>query len=127
MQARVAIAYANHEGPFKFNLLTSDDVAKYLSVSNGKTLTTAMEEVGCRKIRRTDGREAQVTMDGRRPRLWAINLAVAKHHIDTTVEDLVALYKTERSGKPVEPPMALPPPTPGEWDDLGDDDGAILH
>jgi hypothetical protein len=111
VQARVANAYLNKEGPFRFNLLTAEEVARHIGGGSGRGLTSPMEEVGLRKLRRADGRDVQVTIDGKRPRLWAINAAVAKHHAKTDADDLVRLYKEERTGKPAAKPM----------DDIADD------
>ena len=105
VQARVANAYRDHAGPFRFNLLTAEDVAKHVRASNDKTLTEAMQEVGCRKLRRPVGRDVQVTIDRARPRLWAINAAVAKHRATTDGDELVSLYKAERAGRPAVQPM----------------------
>jgi hypothetical protein len=131
VQARVANAYTSHEGPFRFNLLTAEEVAKHVRASNDKTLTEAMQEVGCRKLRRPDGRDVQVTIDKTRPRLWAINQAVAKHHATTDGDELVSLYKAERAGRPaVQPMQDLPEREP--WDieveeDFGAGDSSSIH
>jgi hypothetical protein len=106
VKARVANAYRDKTGPFRFNLLTAEGVAKHVGTGTGRTLTEAMQEIGCRKLRRLDGRDVQVTIDGHRPRMWAINAAVAKHHINTDSDELVRLYNEERAGKPEVEPMA---------------------
>jgi len=111
VQARVANAYRDRAGPFRFNLLTAEEVARHIGGGSGRGLTSPMEEVGCRKLRRPDGRDVQVTIDGKRPRLWAINAPVAKHHVNTDSDELVRLYHEERSGKPTAKPM----------DDIADD------
>lgn len=105
LQARVASAYRDRAGPFGFDLLTAEEAARYFSTGADKALTTAMEEVGCRKLRRADGRDVQVTIDGKRPRMWAINAAVAKRHAGTDTGDVTALYKEERAGRPADQPL----------------------
>jgi hypothetical protein len=107
VKARVGNAYRDKSGPFRFNLLTAEEVAKHVGgVFDGKTLTGPMHDVGCRKLRRADGRDLQISHDGKRPRLWAINPAVAKHHANTDLSELTRLYKEERAGKPEVEPMA---------------------
>ncbi len=119
VKARVGNAYRDKVGPFRFNLLTAEEVAKHVGgVFDGRTLTGPMHDVGCRKLRHDDGRDVQISVDGKRPRLWAINPAVAKHHANTDLSELTRLYKEERSGKPTDEPMA---PPPGDWEDIGDD------
>lgn len=114
VQARVSNAYRDRDGPFAFNLLHSGAVAKHVGRANDVTLTDAMQDIGCRKLRTSKGRDVQVTIDGERVRLWAINQAVAKHHANTDGQDLVTIYKNERAGKPTVEPMA--PPERDVWD-----------
>jgi hypothetical protein len=121
VQARVANAYHHREGPFRFNLLTTGEVARHIGgVFDGRTLTTAMQEVGCRKLR-VNGRDVQVWIDGKRLRLWAINSAVAKHHAGTDLEEIKTIYKNERAGKPAVKPMPI-----GDWEE-GDDAATTVH
>jgi hypothetical protein len=127
LQARVANAYRDREGPFRFNLLIAEDVAKHVGGGSGRGLTSPMEEVGCRKLRRPDGRDVQVSLDGKRPRLWAINPAVAKHHMNTDSDDLVTIYKAERSGKPEAKPMDDIANDPMFADNFDDGDEATIH
>jgi hypothetical protein len=127
LQARVANAYRNKEGPFRFNILTAEDVAKHVSYSANKTLTDAMHEVGCRKLRGYNGRDVQVTIDGKRVRLWVINPAVEKHHANTDADELVRLYKAERSGAPAVKPMDSLANDPMFAADFEDGDGTTVH
>jgi uncharacterized protein DUF5906 len=132
IRARITNAYAAKEGPFRFDLLTAEDVAKHVSGGSGRGLTEPMHDLGCRKLRRADGRDVQVTIEKARRRLWAINPKVAQHHINTDPDELVRLYLEERKGKPNVAPM----PTPDYDDDIandpmfapgGDDDSATVH
>jgi hypothetical protein len=133
LQARIAQAYKNREGPFRFNLLTAEDVAKHVHASADKTLTTIMLDVGCRKLRRADGRDVQVTLRDGRPRLWAANKAIAEHHTNTDPAELVSLYYAERAGKSADKPH--PPPEREPWDIVDDfasdfepgDDATTIH
>ncbi len=106
VEAKVYQAYKEQTGPFRFNLMTAEDVAHHTGCANTKTLTTAMVEAGCRKLRTPEGRDAQVTINGRRVRLWAINGAVAAHHTKSSLQELASVYLAERSGKPKVEPMA---------------------
>jgi hypothetical protein len=119
VKARVANAYRDKSGPFRFNLLTAEEVAKHVGgVFDGRTLTGPMHEVGCRKLRHEDGRDVQISYEGKRPRLWTINAAVAKQYASTDLSELTRLYKKERQG---EPPVEPTAPPPGDWEDIGDD------
>lgn len=133
LQARVASARRNREGPFAFNLLTVEDVARHLRKPGDKALAAAMTEVGCRKLRRADGRDVQVTFSKtNRPRMWAANKGIAERHTQTEPAELVRLYFEERAGtKSGAPPE---PPPRGDWegdfaDDFGsgEDAGATVH
>lgn len=125
LYSRIADAYANGKGPFRFTLLTAEEVARHFSTTADRTLTEHMTEVGCRSIRRPDGKAAQVTFDdGKRPRLWAINPKVAASHGNTPVAELARLYAEERSKPTLKataatPSYARPAPPP----DVADDDG----
>jgi hypothetical protein len=130
--AKVAPAYRDHKGPFRFNLLTAEDAARHLATACDRELTDAMQEAGCRRIRRANGRAAQVTMpDGTRPRMWAINPAVAKQYADTSTAELVRLYEEERAAKPKAKPEPQPEPEPEPWqmDPMppGDWEGDTVH
>lgn len=130
VQARVANAYRDKSGPFRFNLLTTSEVAKHVGGAyDGRSLTDPMQEVGCRPLR-VNGRHVQVTIDGRRVRLWAINPAVAKHHANTDLDELKRLYVEERKGAPTVAPM---PPLPEDiandpmFADGDDNSAATIH
>ncbi len=69
-----------------------------------------------RKLRREDGRDVQVTIEGKRPRLWAINAAVAEAPCQYRPVELTRLYKEERAGRPTVQPMAA-----DMDDDIADD------
>lgn len=128
LHAKVAQAYKDRTGPFGFNLLTAEDVAKHVGGAyEGRTLTDCMGDVGCRKLRGPKGRDVQISIDGKRPRLWAISPAVAQHHVTTGLAELTRLYKEERDGKPKDEPLR-----PDDSDFLGDfepgdGDGLTLH
>lgn len=127
LQARIVTASRDRTGPFQFTLLTAENVAKHVGGAyDGNTLATAMEAVGCRKLRRPDGRDVQVTIDGTRPRLWAINPTVAKQHANTSTVELVAIYKAERNGKSAAEPMPEPWDIISDFDD-GDDASSTIH
>jgi hypothetical protein len=94
----IADDYKDRKGPLQYTLITTEEIAKHLGVSNDKTLTKAMEDAGCRKLRGANGRDVQVYLNDGRPRLWAISKKVAAEMVGMSNEELVSLYKAERAG-----------------------------
>jgi len=98
LQARINEAYRDRTGPFRFDLLSVEEVRQHCGGAPDKAMAAALEEVGCRKLKRSDGRAVQITLGRERPRLWAISKSVAAQHTATETGALAELYRAMRSG-----------------------------
>lgn len=99
-------AYQNREGPFRFDLLTQEEVREHCGGTLGHSLAEAMTEAGCRKVRRANGLGVQIYLGKKdRPWLWAINKTVAERHRKATPGELAKLYRAEREGVAKVAPM----------------------
>lgn len=92
---------ANREGPFRFDLLTQEEVRKACGGSAGHALARDMEEAGLRKLKLPNGRDAQPRIKNiGRPRLWAYGKTVADKYKGMGVTELGEAYVKQRNGDP---------------------------
>jgi hypothetical protein len=98
LQARINEAYSDRAGPFRFDLLTVEEIRKHCGGAPDKVMAAALEETGCRKLKRADGRSVQITLGRERPRLWAVSKSAAERYSETDTGALAELYRAMRQG-----------------------------
>ena len=107
IESNINGGYADKEGPFRFELFSAEDVRLCFALDDGRKakeieadVTTAMEEVGCRRV----GPQQVYLPSRKRPRrLWCATERLLPKYQAMTTKELSEAYRTERKGKAPDP------------------------
>jgi len=103
-------AFADAEGPFRFELFAAEDVRLAYTLDDGRKpkeieaeITMLLDELNCRRV----GPQQVYLPPRKRPRrLWCRSVALLPKYEKMTAAELAKAYKAERTGKAPDPVAA---------------------